>query len=318
MLQLSQSSDFANRLTQEENLELVELESTIHRGLRVFWEVGNALLTIREKRLYRASHGTFETYCNERWGFSDENARLAMRGAEVFTRLQQTPTIVGVLPVNECQVRELSKLAPEEQPIVWQEAVATAPNGKVTGLHVKATAQKHKEAHQLINASTSNEWYTPSPFIEAAREVLGDIDLDPASNYFANKVVRAKHFYTPEQDGLSQKWWGKVFLNPPYGKEQGGSNQGKWSTKLIEEYENGNVSEALLLVNAATGNSWFAPLWGYHICFVSKRIAFYNQETKAGQPTHSNVVVYLGSNTEKFIKVFNPLGAVAKRCVPQE
>ena len=48
----------------------------------------------------------------------------------------------------------------------------------------------------------NNEWYTPHKYIEAAREVLGEIDLDPASCAFANQVVKAKQFFTKRREWL--------------------------------------------------------------------------------------------------------------------
>lgn len=142
--------------------------------------------------------------------------------------------------------------------------------------------------HQLLNASTSNEWYTPKCFLDAAHEVMGSIDLDPASNFFANEIVKAHTFYSIDDDGLTQRWYGKVWLNPPYGQHpDGGSNQALWSSRLVEAYLDGEVQEALLLVNAVPGNIWFSKLWGFPICFVSKRIRFYNESVEAGQPTHS-------------------------------
>ena len=51
--------------------------------------------------------------------------------------------------------------------------------------------------------SISNDWYTPDKYIESVREVLGDIDLDPASCEEANEVVKAKVFYDESDDGLS-------------------------------------------------------------------------------------------------------------------
>jgi hypothetical protein len=60
------------------------------------------------------------------------------------------------------------------------------------------------------------EWYTPPNIIEAARTVLGNIDLDPASCVEAQKYVQARCYFTPKEDGLSKKWKGRVWLNPPY------------------------------------------------------------------------------------------------------
>lgn len=169
--------------------------------------------------------------------------------------------------------------------------------------------------HQRINASTNNEWYTPRPFLDAAHEVMGEIDLDPASNPLANETVRAARYFTSDDDGFEQPWQGRVWLNPPYGTEQGESNQARWSQRLIAEYEVGNVSEAILLVNAVPGNAWFTPLKNYPICFPDSRIRFYNAQTEAGQPTHSNALVYFGNNVADFVRVFSRFGAVMARLV---
>ncbi len=65
-------------------------------------------------------------------------------------------------------------------------------------------------------ANADDEWYTPPEIIELVRTVLGEIDLDPASCIEAQRTVMAKRFYTKHNDGLCQKWLGRVFLNPPY------------------------------------------------------------------------------------------------------
>lgn len=93
----------------------------------------------------------------------------------------------------------------------------------------------------ILNQSESVEWYTPARYVEAARNLLGGIDLDPASCRAANKIVKASMFFTPEiiplgddspgitADGLTEPWHvegaidegalpARVFLNPPYGR----------------------------------------------------------------------------------------------------
>ena len=168
--------------------------------------------------------------------------------------------------------------------------------------------------HPLILSSESNEWYTPTYIIVAAHEVIAGIDIDPASCARANQVVGAKVFFSIDDDGLAQEWYSRVWLNPPYGKrDDGTSNQALWSAKLIEEFEAGRVTEAILLVNATPGNAWFRPLWEYPICFAYERIRFYNADGVSNQPTNSNALVYMGPNIARFAEVFSKVGAVVAR-----
>lgn len=173
--------------------------------------------------------------------------------------------------------------------------------------------------HQLIHQSKSNEWYTPSEYIEAARLVMGGIDFDPASCKLANRTVKANRYYTKYEDALSLlygTWYANsVWLNPPYGKTNGVSNQALWSAKLIDQYHRGNVSQAILLVNAAIGTSWFNPLFEYPICFPEKRIRFINKDGEQSSPTNGNAFVYLGDNLDKFVEIFSQFGTVVMRQV---
>lgn len=187
-----------------------------------------------------------------------------------------------------------------------------------TGIHVQIGRDIAQANHQLINQSDNNEWYTPARYIKSVHEVLGQVDVDPASNEYANRIIQAKTFYTIDNDGFAQEWPGKVFMNPPYGRDDAGndSNQARWSRRLIEQYKAGIVTEAILLVNAVPGNRWFAPLWEFPICFVDHRIRFYSRDVEAGQPTHSNAFVYMGPNVDRFAAAFSKHGVIAVQYKP--
>ena len=163
---------------------------------------------------------------------------------------------------------------------------------------------------QALVMSSSNEWYTPSEYVEAARRVMGSIDLDPASCEQANSTVKAKTYYTKADDGLSRPWFGNVWMNPPYGKDRGLSNQMLWTRQLLTRYEQGDVDQAVFLVNSKTGESWFKPLWEHAICFVSRRIRFISPRGESKDPTHSSVVVYLGDNIDAFKEAFRAYGQI--------
>lgn len=161
-----------------------------------------------------------------------------------------------------------------------------------------------------LRMSNSNEWYTPAKYIEAARELMGGgIDLDPATSTEANKRVRAAEIFTEADDGLKQRWDGRVWLNPPYG-----GFSGPFTAKLVDEYIADRVSEAVLLVNAnSTDTAWFQPLWGYVLCFTDHRINFDSPTGAASGSTHGSVFAYLGANQDGFYKMFSPFGVVVRR-----
>lgn len=164
-----------------------------------------------------------------------------------------------------------------------------------------------------LQSSDSNEWYTPGQYTDAARELMGAIDLDPASNIQANTIVQARTFYSIEDDGFTKPWHGRVFLNPPYGFQDGKSNQERWSQRLLTQYVDGITTEAVLLVNANTEAKWFHPLYDYLICLTDHRIRFYNTQDEASQPTQGNAFVYLGNQRARFIEIFSRFGVVIER-----
>lgn len=169
-----------------------------------------------------------------------------------------------------------------------------------------------KQEMQLLTSHETEEWYTPSYYIELARRVLGVIDLDPASDPFPQTWIQAKHYFVKKNDGLAQAWGGRVWLNPPYGKESGKSSQAIWSKKMIDEYESGNVKEAIMLVNSTHGYKWYEELWTYYpVCCARERIRFIRQDgTEGGQAKRGQTFVYFGANPNLFKIFFSSIGRI--------
>jgi hypothetical protein len=100
---------------------LESCEAVIERGLATFFDVGNALATIRDARLYRADFDSFEMYCRTRWNFDASRARQLIAAAETVT----TVTLAGgPAPKNEGQARALNPL--KDQPEKMAEAMKAA------------------------------------------------------------------------------------------------------------------------------------------------------------------------------------------------
>lgn len=176
-----------------------------------------------------------------------------------------------------------------------------------------ASLMRAAERPHVAHNSGENEWYTPREFIDAARAVLGRIDLDPATSERANEVVQAEFIYTIEDDGLSKDWGGRVWMNPPYAAEL----IGRFTEKLKAEYLAEHVIAAICLVNNATETQWFQSLAAVAsaICFPERRIRFWNPNGQPGAPLQGQAFLYIGTDPSAFIRVFAPLGIVAEvRC----
>jgi hypothetical protein len=224
-------------------------------------------------------------------GVSERTIERSIQRAEAFTDDQ-----MEVLKEAEVTQTEATKLARLPEP-AREEAVKQVSRGVPAALL----------------ASESNEWFTPPEYVNMARELMGGIDVDPASNAYANEKVQATTYYDIQTNGLDKEWHGCVWLNPPYGRDEGGSNQEAWSRRLIEQFESGNTKEAVLLVNANTEAKWFQPLYNYTVCFTNHRIRFYNTEGTPSQPTQGNAFIYFGHQQERFVELFSSFGVVIRR-----
>lgn len=178
------------------------------------------------------------------------------------------------------------------------------------------------EQSNIIEFPQHNEWYTPHCYIEGAREVMGSIDLDPASCELANRTVRAAKYYDMHTNGLDKAWYGNIWLNPPFGKVHNKSGIRLFVNKLIEEYRAGRTTQAVLLGTSDCDASWFHPLWDFIICFPDHNVYFnrpingrIEKEARHGH-WFGTTFIYLGPNEQKFIEVFSRFGNVAKRVSP--
>lgn len=130
-------------LTDSEKQDLQEAETTIRGGLSTFVEVGQALGTIRTRRLYRNGYSDFDEYCKDVWGYGGRYANYQIKGAQLALKLG---TIVPTdAPRIEAHIRELAGLPEETQPAAWQEVVEQT-DGSPTARDVREVVNKFKAA----------------------------------------------------------------------------------------------------------------------------------------------------------------------------
>jgi len=181
---------------------------------------------------------------------------------------------------------------------------------------LKATMES-RQATRVKSLTGEVEWYTPKVYIEAAVKVMGSIDLDPASSDAAQAHVEADKFYSIDDDGLAQPWWGNVFLNPPYRmpliKE--------FTQRMVEMYEDKSIKQGILLTNNATDTEWFhvALRASTAVCLTKGRISFIqvrdgDAEEKVN-PTNGQAFFYFGNRERTFVNVFGQFGAIIRRYV---
>lgn len=167
-----------------------------------------------------------------------------------------------------------------------------------------------KNNAQLINQKRkekeADHWQTPARFIEAARLTMGSIDLDPASCASANERVKAKYYFTEQDNGLTHQWFGNIWMNPPF------SLNDKFMPYLVSEYKSGRVKQACVISFASTETEWYRCLVEYPICYLFPRVNYIKPlgiKESSGAPKASSVA-YLGPDIARFAQVFGRYGYI--------
>jgi DNA N-6-adenine-methyltransferase (Dam) len=166
------------------------------------------------------------------------------------------------------QVRDAEK----ERPGIVNEAIDRLLESGEEPTRAAVARAVSRNGGWFSQTTGNHEWYTPPEYVELAREVMGAIDVDPASNLIAQETVKAATFYTKDDDGLTKEWNGRVWLNPPYSHPE---NE-QFVDKLIVEIDAGRTTEAILLTNNASETAWFqkAAPYASALCFAATRLRF--------------------------------------------
>jgi hypothetical protein len=195
-------------LTEEEQNELETCERIIERNLKAFMETGGALMTISDKRLYRATHSTFDSYCREKWNISRQYAYELMSAADIAEQVSGIPDIPT--PANPAQALALKSVAEPDRAEVWQEAVETAPEGRMTAAHVQSVVEKRTEPDKPAHIS-AQENQVERPDTSNLLKKVSDVEpttapapAKPAQNIPENIPAPAKAPEKPAESAPAQ------------------------------------------------------------------------------------------------------------------
>ena len=199
---------------------------------------------------------------------------------------------------RECYTCNTLPWSHYREALAWDDAEEWLQKAHDNEWSVAKMIQQRETPETQMNNFTGNfEWYTPAETCVKVRSVLGAIDLDPASSEEANETVKARRFFSAQDDGLAQPWSGRVFLNPPYARKV----IDQFCEKFIDELE--NMSAAIVLTNSYTETQWW-QLLAYHsdlICFVTGRMKFGRPgEYHDQNPLIGQSLFYYGDNVRKF------------------
>jgi phage N-6-adenine-methyltransferase len=223
--------------------------------------------------------------------------KKSKRHGEWLRWLEENQDLLGFATQRTAQLL-MKEARKYEAGFAFSEADTLAINRRIWGHNVRGTA-----------GTGDNEWFTPIEYIKAAGRVLGGIDLDPATHLVAQKAIKADQYFTRKDNGLEKEWHGRVWLNPPYAREE----IGPFVEKLLGEIECGHTTTAIMLTHNYTDTEWFhaAVSMTDALCFTRGRVKFLDLETgEPCNPTQGQAFFYYGPSVELFQQVFQAFGFV--------
>ena len=236
------------------------------------------------------------------------NGRDSSGGSRLEPPEDKTPTLADV-GISKTESSRLQAEAEIPEPTI-HEYIEKA---KETENEITAAGLRRK-AKELVSDKVTydgDEWHTPPEYVEAARQVMGEIELDPATNETAQAQIKANCYFTKDDNGLERAWAGNVWMNPPYSYPK----VERFIDKLISEFNQGNVPEAIVLVNNSSDTKWFHKLIDrFPACFTRGRVQFWHPDHKSFATRQGQTFFYLGPDwkAEVFKEAFSKFGTVVR------
>jgi preprotein translocase subunit YajC len=169
---LGQGSPALSELTIDEEKDRQHLERKVENAFikaeSVFKEAVFALKEIRDRKLYKSTHETFEEYCKERFGFSRRRPYQLIDAAVVLENLEKCELAVHILPSKETHCREIAKLeTPEEQREAWEKITCSGEVAPISG--IKSIIEEIKDKTRVPLTQQKDYQVGDIVFVKAAK-----------------------------------------------------------------------------------------------------------------------------------------------------
>jgi site-specific DNA-methyltransferase (adenine-specific) len=218
-----------------------------------------------------------------------EHPHLPLVPVAVVTHAGELETWDPIKPEWEPDVFEaaLLNLKPEPKPVKVYHKSGSDEHGTPQALFDRLDDEFHFDLDVCATAPT--EIWEPDP-----GEDTGSWMLDPGN-------AKCPIYFTKEDDGLSQQWFGRVWMNPPYTKGQ----VGVWIQKLLKELVVGRITLGVALTAARPDTAWFQVVASYanEIRFLKGRLTFEGQSNAA--PFPSVVLVFDPTKKVQIVKFWD-------------
>ena len=306
-------------------------------------EKAKALKNILNNKLYKADgYANFDLYVEEKktlWGLGRSRAWSMLAHLEVAQNIMEhyprLPT-----PIHDVHLEGLTRYTARRQADVWSVVMSQVLPGEVSQALMQRILHPAKcvDGNSLGNvrndmylSSRSQIWHSSDSFLKHVFRVIpqSELHLDAAGDTASQKKIKAKRVITEKEDGTDPKtkWWldakvkMNVYLNTPGGMSdkfrtkdgKGRSVMGLFLQRAIHEYEEEKSIENIIIhLRAAVGQVWFRDVYRFPHCWLDRHVRFDNPVLKINEQAspHGSVVVFMGTQLEKFCQVFGEIGRI--------
>jgi len=270
----------------EKDIEMINKLTDAARGER--------FNRIKENKLYRETHDTWENYCQSRWQLTPQRVGQLIEFAETC-QLIKSETQVSVLPQSETQTRPLNQLPPEQKITAWNMAVESANGQQPTPNQVRtATNITPGPAAQWLEKQkeleTTNTRYCPNCNHE---KIIKNIEQN---NYTQCSKCKHQQFAInwltkPDPETIKTRYCPSCNHKIEIPKEE--FKKHEYEGKLCPNCKKSEIAHSWLTEPKTNTNNRYCPNCNYEQTLTDKSIEYNNEVQCSNCKNHARTKGWL-------------------------